>query len=451
MWSLKAVVCLLAVIMYVMVITFKTEKVLITSITAFVVVAFGVMFPGKIFALPQDVVALDNILYSRLFVIQHVFLDIINWNVMMIYIGSMIIASLFIYSKVPSKIADSIVCRSKNVGLAMLSILALTGFISIFVENVATVLVMAPIAISICKKNNINPTIFMMGLAVMSNLEGTATLVGDPPSMIFASFAGYSFNDFFFKMGKPSLFFIVQAGFVAGCIFFYFVLSKKFKSKLLVADENVVSWFPFILLILMIASLVIVSFLFSRYEYMSGFIVLSLGFIGLIWYWLFQKKSLGDVKNLIMNLDFESVFFLLGIFIVIGAIQETGFLDKFSVILSDAGSGSVFFGFCVIILVSIVVSGFIDNVPYIIAMLPVVEGMAESLGVCKELFMFALLIGCCLGGNLTPFGASANIVAMGIVKKEGNASVWGKWIKICGSFTLITTVVASAVLWLIWS
>ena len=139
-----------------------------------------------------------------------IFGELINWNVLLIYVGSLVIADLFIYSRVPSRLADGIVTRAPNLGWGVVFILIMTGLLSAFVENVATVLVMAPIALALSDKMKVDPRRFMMGLAVMSNLQGTATLVGDPPSMIFAGFAGYSFNDFFFKDGKASIFFAVQ-------------------------------------------------------------------------------------------------------------------------------------------------------------------------------------------------------------------------------------------------
>ena len=117
-----------------------------------------------------------------------------------------ILQLVLLHSRVPARIADRLVAISPSTGIAVVLILAMTGIISIFVENVATVLVMAPIALALSKKLKLNPVPFMIGLALMSNLEGTATLVGDPPSMIFASYAHYSFNDFFISQGKISIF-----------------------------------------------------------------------------------------------------------------------------------------------------------------------------------------------------------------------------------------------------
>ncbi len=451
MADLKIVITSIAIVMYALVIIFQSKKVLWTTCAAFLIILLGTIFPDEIFKLPQDVVALEGFWPERIYAIQHCFLEIVNWNVLMIYLGSMLIASLFIYSKVPAKIADKIVNKSSNTCIAIVAILAMTGIISIFVENVATVLVMAPIALALCSKLGMNPTFFMMGLAVMSNLEGTATLVGDPPSMIFASYAGYNFNDFFVHQGTPSIFFIIQAGMLAGCVFFYAFFAKHRKNKVLVDSENVISWFPFVCLLLMIFGLALVSFTNSRFEYASGTLVMAIGLICLLWFKLCQKKSNKDVIKVIKELDWETIFFLIGIFIVVGAIKEVGVLNSLSLFLVKIIGGSKFLGFIIILLISILISGFVDNVPYIIAMLPVVGSMSAQLGVNAELFMFALLVGSCLGGNLTPFGASANIVAMGILKRENYPMKFSGWLKIGVPFTIITTTAAAIVLWIFWA
>ena len=216
MIPLKFIILAVALIMYALVIAFQEKKVFFTTGAAVLVILLGTILPGAIFRMPQG--------YSgsaRLYALLYSLTQAVNWNVLLIYIGSMAIAALFIYSKVPARIADAIVAGCSNTGVAIVAILAMTGIISIFVENVATVLVMAPIALALCRKLNLKPVNFMVGLSVMSNLEGTATLVGDPPSMIFASFAGYNFNDFFILDGTLSIFFVVQTGMLAGCLFLY--------------------------------------------------------------------------------------------------------------------------------------------------------------------------------------------------------------------------------------
>jgi Na+/H+ antiporter NhaD/arsenite permease-like protein len=451
--NLKWVVLAVAVLMYVLVIIRQEQKVWFTSIAAVAVIGLGIVFPGVVFPLPAETAA--GSAAARLYALVHSFGALVNWNVLMIYVGSMTVAALFLYSKVPARIADAIVDVSPNVGVAIVAILAMTGFISIFVENVATVLVMAPIALSLSRKLKLNPTYFMIGLAVMSNLEGTATLVGDPPSMIFASYAGYTFNDFFVHSGRLSIFFIVQGGMLAGCIFFYAYFARHGGKKVQIEREAVITWYPAVLLVTMIAGLAGISFLpesvTHAFPFTSGLFVFILGITGVILYMTTQRKSSGETKELIAGLDWETIAFLIGIFIVVGAISETGLLDDFAGALARFVGGSVLLGFVVILVVSILISGFVDNVPYIIVMLPVAGSLAGALGMNKELYMFALLVGSCLGGNLTPFGASANVVATGILKKEGYPVGFGGWLKTGVPFTLITTASAALVLWLLWS
>jgi len=376
--------------------------------------------------------------------------ELINWNVLMIFVGSLVIAELFIYSRVPAVIADSIVLKSPNVGIAIVAILMMTGIISAFVENVATVLVMAPIALALCKKLELDPTYFMVGLAVMANLQGTATLVGDPPSMIFADFADYGFNDFFVFHGKLSIFFAVQIGMIAGALFFYAYFARRGGEKVAVEKEQVLTWVPTVLLILMIAGLAAASFVYGGISLASGLVVMALALAGIVWYRVVRKVEGRRVWELVKGLDWDTVLFLIGIFVVVGAIGEVGLLDEAADVLNHIVGDNVLLGFVLIVAVSTLITGFVDNVPYIIVMLPVAAEMAAELGLRPELYMFALLIGSCLGGNLTPFGASANVVSIGILKKQGRDCSFGQWLKIGFPFTVFTTIASATFIWLVW-
>jgi len=424
--EMKWIVLAIAVAMYAAVVAFPQKKAWATLCSALLMMVLGVVSPA------------------------HAFGSLVNWNVLMIYVGSLVIAELFIYSRVPARIADNIVDRSPNVGVAIVAILMMTGIISAFVENVATVLVMAPIALALSKKLKMDPTYFMVGLAVMANLQGTATLVGDPPSMIFASYAHYGFNDFFVYAGKPSIFFAVQIGMIAGAVFFYAYFAKTGAGKVEIEREPVVSYLPSVLLILMILGLAVSSFFHTGVSLASGLIVMVLGIAGVLWFRLVRRESRNDTVAMIKGLDWETIAFLIGIFIVVGAIAEVGLLEDFAGFLRGMVGGNVLLGFIAIIGVSVLISGFVDNVPYIIVMLPVAANLASALGLKSELYMFALLIGSCLGGNLTPFGASANIVAVGLLKKQGVTTSFADWLKIGLPFTVLTTTAASAFLWLVW-
>lgn len=423
----KWIILTAAAVMYAAVIAFSGKKHWISLAAALLIVLTGSVSP------------------------VHVLLHLINWNILLIYIGSLIIAELFLYSRVPNRLADMFIDALPSASSAVTAILIMTGIISAFVENVATVLVMAPVALSLCKKLRITPVYFMAGLAVMANLQGTATLVGDPPSMIFASYAHYGFNDFFAYRGRLSIFFVVQAGMIAGALYFYLYFKRAVKTgeqKIKMEKQSILSFFPSVLLVLMIAFLALCSFLHIEF---SGLIVFLLGLCGLLWYRFIRKKSVRQTGELIKNLDWETILFLIGIFVVIGALSETGLLEDFAVFLRNIIGENKALGFFVIVIVSMLISGFVDNVPYIIVMLPVAASLAYTMGLKGELYMFALLVGSCMGGNLTPFGASANIATMGILKKQGTPLSFAGWCKIGVPFTLITTAASCAVLWLLWA
>jgi len=423
---MKLIVLGLAVLMYGLVIAFPHKKAWFTLGAALIVGIMGVVSPATIFG------------------------ELINWNVLLIYVGSLIVADLFIYSRMPSHLADRIVSKAPNLGWGVVFILIMTGLLSAFVENVATVLVMAPIALALSDKMKVDARYFMMGLAVMSNLQGTATLVGDPPSMIFAGFAGYSFNDFFFKDGKLSVFFAVQVGMIVGAIFFYFFYKGMKNEKVDLPDTTVKTWFPTMLLVVLVMGLATISFLFEGFSILSGGFVFALGIIGLLWYIFIMKEPRADALRLVKSLDWETILFLIGIFVVVGAVAEIGLLQDLSAFLANLVGDSVAAGFIVIILVSVILSGFIDNVPYIIVMLPVAAELSADLGLRPELYMFGLLIGSCLGGNLTPFGASANVVAVGMLKKRGTVIKFSDWVKVAGPFTILTTLASSLFVWMVW-
>jgi len=381
----------------------------------------------------------------------HALGSLVNWNILLIYIGSLILAELFIYSRVPAFIAERIIKRAPSIGVAITIILLLTGLVSAFVENVATVLVVAPIMIELAKREKKNLGPLMIGLAVMANLEGTATLVGDPPSMIFANYAGYSFNDFFFKMGKPSIFFGIQIGAIVGALYFYFFFKSKDQKAHELPPEQIVSWVPTLFLVAMIGGLAVISALSTTggIHPASGVYVFVLALAALAWL-VYKQKMPKEAKEIVLHLDWGTLVFLVGIFIVVGALSESSVLETFAQLLAGWVGGNLALGFIVIVGISVLISGFVDNVPYIAAMLPVAGALAKTMQVPSELLYFGLLIGSCLGGNLTPFGASANIVAVSLAEKQNSKVSFWKWVAIAGPFTILTTVAAAGFIWLVW-
>ncbi len=371
----------------------------------------------------------------------------VNWNVMGIFVGTLVVADVFMESRVPAYIAEVIVVRVASIRWASLAICLMTGIISAFVENVATVLIVAPIALALARKLQMNPVKMMIAIAVSSNLQGAATLIGDPPSMLLGGFAKMTFMDFFLYRGKPSIFFAVELGALTSFIVLYYIFRRHKEKAALVAIEKVKSWVPTVILVILIIALAVSSFFDKEFSYSAGILCMIAAFVSIVWQKLVNKGSI--IKGL-RSLDWDTTFFLVGIFILVGSLTRAGWIEAASDFLSMLVGSNIFLGYTVVVFLAVVLSAFVDNVPFLAAMLPVAVSMSGKLHIDSSLFLFGLLIGASLGGNITPIGASANIVACGMLKKEGYTVSFKEFFKIGFPFTLAAVSAAYLFIWVVW-
>ena len=372
----------------------------------------------------------------------------IDFNVLLMIAGTMGIVALFIESKMPELLADLIMEKVPNVMWAAVAMALFAGIISAFVDNVATVLMIAPVALEICKKLKTNPVPFIIGIAVSSNLQGAATLVGDTTALMLGSALDMSFMDFFWYQGKPGMFFAVELGAVLSAIILAFLFRKE---KALIPKDGqrtkVTDYVPTFLLAGTIVLLILASFIPNKPDITNGLICCALLVIGLI-YNFTKKKTASAILSPLKEIDFETIGLLLGLFLMIGGISEQGVIDAAANLLAQAGGGNVFFLYTVIVWASVLISAFIDNIPYVATMIPVIAGLATALNVDPTVLYFGLLSGATLGGNCTPIGASANITGIGILRKEGYTVKNGDFFKIGIPFTLAAIIPAYIYLWL---
>ena len=385
------------------------------------------------------------LLISRAISVKEAFLSI-NFNVLGIFLGVMILSGLFIASNVPGFLAVKTVNKSKNVGMALLLICLLSSFISSFTENVATVLIVAPIAFEISKRLKANPIPFLIGIAISSNLQGSATMIGDSPSIILAMAHKMNFMDFFWMKGRPGIAFAVEIGAVASFIVLY-LLFRKFKEiPQKIELVKVKTWVPAILMLLMIISLGASSYITDKPYYTIALICLFFGGVGLLWHRIFSKEEFSFAKNI----DWNTFFFLIGVFILVGTLYYGGIINEITKFILNVSNGNKFLAFTLIVWGSVLASAFIDNIPYVVAMIPVVKLLASHMGAQPELFLFGLLIGATLGGNITPIGASANIVSVGMLRDRGYKASFKEFVKIGLPFTLAAVFSAYLFLWFVW-
>ena len=385
----------------------------------------------------------------------------LDFNVLLMIGGTMGLVQLFIDSHMPEKMADIIMSKVPNIQWAAVCLSLFAGIISAFVDNVATVLMVAPVAIEICKKLKTNPVPIIISIAVSSNLQGAATLVGDTTAIMLGSALDMTFMDFFWYQGKPSIFFAVELGAVLSALIVYFIFRKEKasipKSGKMTQVEDLV---PTILLFGAIGLLICASFAPESWNLpaeTNGIICCTLLVIGLVYNYC-TKKSLSAVTGPLKAIDLETLGLLTGLFLMIGGISHMGVIDALAALLVKLGGGNLFLMFTVIVWASVLISAFIDNIPYVATMIPVIgsiaAGMAPDLGVDAALvgipLYFGLLSGATLGGNITPIGASANITAIGILRKEGHEVKNSDFFKIGIPFTLSAIIPAYIYIWLVY-
>lgn len=373
----------------------------------------------------------------------------VDWNIILMLAGTMMVVQLFIESQMPALMAEGLLKAVPNIQWAVVVLSIFAGVISAFVDNVATVLMVAPVGLAVSKKLNTNPIPVIIAIAVSSNLQGAATLVGDTTSILLGGYANMSFNDFFVFMGKPGIALSVEIGAAMTIPVLLFLFRKSKEPVHAEITTKVTDYIPSLLMIGVIVTLITASQFEKKPQLTNGLICISYAVIGII-YRAIREKSSDVVKRAIQAIDFNTLLLLIGLFIVIAGITEAGVIDAIADLFVKLGGSSVFVMYTMIVLVSVVISAFVDNIPYVATMLPVVQGIATSMGVEPYVLYFGLLIGATLGGNLTPVGASANIAAIGILNKEGYKVSSKDFFRIGIPFTLIAVFSGYIVTWLIW-
>ncbi len=372
----------------------------------------------------------------------------IDWNVILMIFGTMGVVALFIDSKMPALLADMILDKMPDVRWAIIALALFAGLISAFVDNVATVLMVAPVAVDISKKLKISPVMPIIAIAISSNLQGAATLVGDTTSILLGGYANMDFLDFIFYHNRPGMFFVVQIGALVSALVLLYVFRKQRQPISVGERTKVTDYVPSVLLVSTIVLLILASFLPNKPRNINGYICVTLFLIGLVRE-LFRKR-LSFIRETIREIDYFTLLLLAGLFVVIAGITEAGVITEVSRIFVSISNNNLFLMYTLLVWASVLFSAFIDNIPYIATMLPVTSGIAQLMGVDPTVLYFGLLAGATLGGNLTPIGASANIAGLGILRKEGYEVKAPEFMKVSVPFTLAAVLSGYVLIWLFW-
>ena len=421
----KIIAIIIFLIMYILMVVLPKRRAVVALTAAVIMIAGQILPIGKV--LPS-----------------------IDWNVLMMIFGTMVIVDYFIESKMPNKIAESLLRLSKNVMWVTILMSLFSGIISAFIDNVATVLMVAPVGLAICKKLKINPVPMIICIAVSSNLQGAATLVGDTTSIMLAAADHMNFNDFFWMQGRPGMFFAVELGALLTIPIMMILFRKNREPVDSTEHTPVTDYVPTITMLGHVVLLIIASFIPNTHECTNGFICMACGILTIIWELIKQKSTKGMVHSL-KALDYDTMLLLTGLFVVIASIREVGVIDDLAEFIAGFGGSNRFVLFSIIVWGSVVISAFIDNIPYVATMLPLLAGVASAMNVEPHFLYFGLLVGATLGGNLTPIGASANIAGVGMLRKEGHEVGFGDFMKIGIPFTLTAVIAGYLFVWFFWA
>lgn len=422
--SLKLLAIILFIAMYVLMTIFSSKRVWIVLGTAAIYLVSGIL-PLK--AVPGA----------------------INWNVLLMICGTMVLVDFFVESKMPNLIADMLLDRAKNVMWVIILMSLFGGAISAFIDNVATVLMVAPVGIAVCRKLKISPVPMILSIAVSSNLQGAATLVGDTTSIMLGAYAKMDFMDFFWMNGKPGIFFAVELGAVCTVPVMLFLFRDKKQEVHAQERTKVEDYFPTFLLLLMVVLLIGASFIPDKPDIANGMICCSLAVVAMMRNFGTTQKT-DAAQHALRSIDEETLALLFCLFLVIQGITQAGLIDDIAKAIAKAGGDNLFLLYTIIVWGSVLISAFVDNIPYVATMLPVITGITASLGIEPYLLYFGLLTGATLGGNLTPIGASANITATGLLKKEGYEVSFGDFAKVGLPFTLTAVMAGYLFTWFVW-
>ena len=369
-------------------------------------------------------------------------IDAVDFNTVGVLMGMMLFVAVVKQSGIFEYIAIKAAKLSKGKPwIIMVSFIFITVILSAFLDNVTTVLLVGPMTIAVTGILELNPIPFLMTQIMASNIGGTATLIGDPPNIMIGSAANLSFLDFITNTGLTVVFVLI-----ATIAIFYFIYGRKLKvtsdnmEKIMKLDENkAIKSKSLMIKSIIIMILVVIAFILHDTLGMeSSIIALTAAAIML----LIGKQ---DPEEIILSVEWSTILFFMGLFVVVGGLERTGVIKLLAKELLNITDGNQVLTMVLILWISAFLSAFLDNIPFVATMIPLILTM-QSGGMEVTPLWWALSLGACLGGNGTLIGASANVVLSSIGKKNGYPITFAYYFKRGFPIMIVSIVIASAVL-----
>ena len=321
----------------------------------------------------------------------------------------------------------------------MVSFMVLTAVLSAFLDNVTTVLLVGPMTIAICQVLELDPVPFLLTQIMSSNIGGTGTLIGDPPNIMIGSAANLNFIDFLSNTGVVAV--VIMAVMILMFRFFYarnlVSTDDAIKKVMNMDEEKAIEDIGLLRKSLIIIVLVLVGFMFHGLLGIESSVVALTAATAMM---IFGKIN---VEHIIVDAEWGTILFFVGLFIVVGGMVETGVINSLAEKLIAFTDGNVILTMLVLLWGSAILSSFLDNIPFVATMIPMIIAMGND-GIDIIPLWWAISLGACLGGNGTLIGASANVVLAGISNKQGYPITFGSFLKVGMPVMIISMIISSA-------
>ena len=403
----SAVILLVA---YIFIATEKISKVTIALLGASLTIILGLLSQTK-----MDGTAIN----------PHYFINFVDFNVIFLLVSMMIIVSITTRSGVFNYLAGKLLKLTKGHPVKILVALGVfTAFVSAFLDNVTTVILIMPITFKKKKKLDINPIPYLICEIVSSNIGGTATLIGDPPNIIIGSAANFSFMDFIQELTGVVV--VILIAVIAFLAISFRKLLKADPEKILEVSKmdtsDSISDYPLMIRSLTVLFLVIVGFMLRDIIHIDTSIVAMLGASILL---IFEKPD-----SILRDVEWNTIFFFMGLFIIIGGLEASGGIRLMAEWILNVTQGSKELTSLIILWASGIISGVIDNIPYTATMTPMIAQIQNVMGADYAYpLWWCLSLGACLGGNMTIIGAAANVIVSENAAKDGHPIAFLKFMK----------------------
>lgn len=369
----------------------------------------------------------------------------INWETIVFILGMMIMvegmANTGFFRWLCMKIAKLVNYKVISI---FLTFMILSSFLAMFIDSITVILFLAAVTIELSQLLKFNPVPLILAEIFCANLGGSATMCGDPPNIIIGTSFGYSFTDFITNTGV-----IAAISLVFTIIYFYLVFHKELEKvetnvdpSTLPTPESAITnktKFIFSTIIFLCAIILLVT------HAQTG---LTVSFIGTVIAIITLIAAGKDAVTLIKKVDYKTLLFFVGLFVVVGGLEQTGILEILAELIGKLSGGNVMLMIAIIIWISAICSAFIDNIPFAATMIPVISSLAATHGVDLSVLSWTLAMGTDIGGSATPIGASANVVGIATAAKSGHIIKWGKYCKIMAPATIIVILISMITIYL---